>query len=190
VSTHIQIRRPRLADLQPIEALLRASGNFSDVEVVTAVEMVQSTLSPPDGDGEASPYGVIVAEKDGQSLGYALFAPTALTKGTWDLYWIAVHPKAHGTGVGKALLRAVEAAVRQAGGRLLVIETSGRADYEKARRLYERGGYTRAATLVDFYKEGDDKLIYTRRVDKDLPAAPVETSTDSQVAAGSPGRAA
>jgi hypothetical protein len=47
-----------------------------------------------------------------------------------------------------------------------VIETSSRPDYARARRFYERSGYKKTAVLEDFYREGDHKLIYTRRIDK------------------------
>lgn len=159
-ATTTLLRPPRESDVAPIEALLRASGNFNEVEVATAIEMIRSALTSPEGG-----YHVLVAEREGRSLGYALYGATALTDGTFDLYWIAVHPDAHGKGVGKMLLRAVEDAVRERGGRLVVIETSSRADYEKARRLYERAGYERVGRIKDFYREGDDKLTYARRVD-------------------------
>lgn len=160
--------RPLAASDRPvIETLLRASGNFNETEVTAAVEMVDLALA----GSRDYVYHVLVAERDGRSLGYALFGPTALTEGTWDLYWIAVHPDAHGTGVGKSLLRGVENEVRSRGGRILVIETSGRPDYEKARRLYERAGYARACRIQDFYRDGDDKLIYVRRVDEDASPA-------------------
>jgi ribosomal protein S18 acetylase RimI-like enzyme len=152
--TNVMTRRLQRSDFEPIESLLRAAGNFTEVEAATAGEMVRASLDEPN-----TTYKVLVAERDGRSLGYALFGQTAFTDGTWDLYWIAVHPDAHGNGIGKTLLLAVEDEVRRSGGRILVIETSGRADYEKARRLYERRGYTRAAQIVDFYREGDDKLI-------------------------------
>lgn len=166
----VHLRPLRATDVAPIERILRANAPvFSEVEVATAVGMLASGL---DADAQASPdaYRFIVAEQKGQDqknhvVGYALFARTPLTQGTYDLYWIAADPAAHGSGAGPALLRGVEEAVQAAGGRLVVLETSSRDDYARARRFYEKHGYTRAATLPDFYKEGDSKVIYMRRVD-------------------------
>ncbi len=50
-----------------------------------------------------------------------------------------VAPDRRGQGWGTALLRAVEAAVRERGGELLEINVDG--DAERARRFYERHGY-------------------------------------------------
>ena len=160
----IKIRPLEKGDVAPIEHALRATGNFSDVEITTGVNMVKQALEPGSDD-----YEVVVAERDGGPLGYSLYGSTPFTHGTWDLYWIAVHPDAHGSGIGKTLLRAVEDDVRARGGRLVMIETSSRPDYEKARRLYDRGGYTLVVRIKDFYKDGDDKCVYACRVDRDAP---------------------
>ena len=45
--------------------------------------------------------------------------------------------------------------------RLIVVETSSRDDYDKTRRFYENTmGYETAAHMRDFYKPGDDKVVY------------------------------
>jgi ribosomal protein S18 acetylase RimI-like enzyme len=48
------------------------------------------------------------------------------------------------------------------GGERLVLETSGRPDYERSRRFYERAGFTVQGRIPDFYKPGDDCLIYCK----------------------------
>jgi hypothetical protein len=50
------------------------------------------------------------------------------------------------------------------GGRIIIAETSGTAEYESTREFYVRMGYVNEATLKDFYKPGDDLKIYTKRV--------------------------
>jgi ribosomal protein S18 acetylase RimI-like enzyme len=156
VSLRSQLRKD---DLPRIEQILRANRTaFNDVEVATALEILEAGLTSHD-------YGFIVAEDAQGLLGYAAYAPAPLTHGTFDLYWIAVDPRRHGKGVGRKLLRAVEQDVQARAGRLLLIETSGRADYSRTRQFYESAGYARAATIPDFYKAGDDKVIYARRLD-------------------------
>lgn len=161
----VRLRALQVADVAPLEKILRSNAPvFSETEVRTAVEMLEGGAGQP---STSEGYRFIVAENDnGQVVGYALFARTPLTSGTWDLYWIAADPTSHGRGVGPKLLRAVEEAAKNEGGRLIVIETSSRPDYARARRFYERSGYKKAAVLQDFYREGDDKVIYTRRIDK------------------------
>src|SRR5581483_2405922 len=161
----VRLRGLRETDVASLEKILRANAPiFSATEVETAVEMLRDGVGAPSThDG----YHFLVADDDqGLVLGYAVFARTPLTEGTWDLYWIVADPGSHGRGVGPKLLRAVEEMVKKEGGRILVIETSSRSDYARARRFYERSGYKKAAVLEDFYRDGDHKVLYTRRLDK------------------------
>lgn len=48
--------------------------------------------------------------------------------------------------------------------RLLLVETSGLPDFSAARAFYEKHGFTREARIGDFYQEGDDKLVYVKKV--------------------------
>jgi hypothetical protein len=66
--------------------------------------------------------------------------------------------------VGAALFHAVEEAVRSAGRWLIMIWTSGKPEYESARKLYERTGCELSARVADFFDHGDDLLLFTRRL--------------------------
>jgi ribosomal protein S18 acetylase RimI-like enzyme len=134
---------------------------FSPEEVDCVDELWQEfcTQGP-----EKSGYHFIVEKEAGQVLGYACFGPRALTDNTYDLYWIAVSPTSRRGGVGRALLSATETAVRGMGGRLLIVETSGLPKYEPTRLFYLATGYTLEATLKDFYSNGDDLVIFTKRM--------------------------
>lgn len=125
--------------------------------------MVDESFARPD---QPDPYHFVVAEStdDRRVLGYVCFGTTPLTTGTYDLYWIAVDPTLHGGGIGTLLVDAVLATMRADGGRLLLIETSSRADYANTRAFYERAGLTIEARVRDFYSPGDDRLIYAKRL--------------------------
>jgi hypothetical protein len=58
----------------------------------------------------------------------------------------------------------VEASVREKGGRILVIETSGTENYAGTRAFYLAAGYRHEATLKDLYADNDDLLIFTKRM--------------------------
>jgi ribosomal protein S18 acetylase RimI-like enzyme len=72
-----------------------------------------------------------------------------------------VDPTLQGSGIGAALLRAMEG--RLAGSaRLIVVETAGRPDYRPTRAFYESRGYRKAAIIPDFYAPGDDQVVYVK----------------------------
>ncbi|HEU4640969.1 MAG TPA: GNAT family N-acetyltransferase [Gemmatimonadaceae bacterium] len=96
-------------------------------------------------------------------VGYACYGPTPATDRTFDLYWIAVDPDAHGTGIGTLLLSEVERRLQGQHARMLVVETSSRSDYAQTRGFYGRRGYTERARVRDFYAPGDDRIILTKR---------------------------
>lgn len=139
-----------------LETLVRDTGLFREAEVRTAVELLDEAL---DGDDDYRFLGAFDAD---ELVGYACFGPTPDTVGTFDLYWIAVDKQRQGSGIGTQLVTAVEQRLSAVGGRLIVVETSSRSDYDATRRFYEAKGYTRTATIPGYYAQGDDLVIYIK----------------------------
>ncbi len=94
--------------------------------------------------------------------GFACYGPVPLTQGVYDLYWIVVDPAVQKKGHGSNLLKYVQSEVIKKGGRMLLIETSSQESYGATIRFYERNGYQLAARIKDFYRIGDDKLIFSK----------------------------
>ena len=139
-----------------LERLTAATGLFRPDEVAIAVELLDAALG---GDEEYRFLGAY----DGEHLvGYACWGPTPGTTGTYDLYWIVVDPARQGQGVGTQLLQAVERDLMTGDARLVIVETSSRADYGPTRAFYERRGYSRAAQIPGYYAAGDDLVIYLK----------------------------
>jgi ribosomal protein S18 acetylase RimI-like enzyme len=103
---------------------------------------------------------------EGKVRGYACIGKAPLTAAAWYIYWICVHPSVQRTGVGRRLQSHIEQLVRAAGGNRLVLETSARADYERTRRFYRDAGFTEAGRIPDFYKPGDDCLVYFKALER------------------------
>lgn len=148
--------RDRLA----IRRLLHRVRNFSAAEIDVALELVDEWLA----NGESSDYICWVIEDAREVCGYVCIGPTPLTDGTFDLYWIAVDPAAQGRGYGQQLTRLAEHEARARGGRLLLIETASHDTYAPTVRFYERAGYELVSRIADFYKTGDDKLTFAKRL--------------------------
>ncbi len=106
----------------------------------------------------------LVAELDGKVVGLLAYGETPMTVGTYDLYWIAADPERRRQGIGAALVLAMEADLRRRGARLVRIETSGTPAYDATRAFYQRFEFGETARLRDFYRPGDDLVIYTRRL--------------------------
>lgn len=145
------------SQIQDIAARTRLF-NQEEVETVEALWQDYLTVGPMVGG-----YNFIVEREGEQVLGFACYGPRDMTTGVFDLYWIAVDSNVHRNGVGRRLLIAAEELVRQAGGRMLIAETSGSPDYEPTRKFYLGMGYTMEASIRDFYTEGDDLAIFVKR---------------------------
>lgn len=133
---------------------------FTTDEVDCALSLVDEAINRPD---QADPYRFVVGVSGVEVVGYACWGTSPMTEGTYDLYWIAVDPAVQGKGVGGLLIAHVEEHVRSKGGRMLLIETSSRSDYEATQRFYARSGYVIEVRLRDYYTPGDDKLVYAKR---------------------------
>ncbi len=153
------IRRMQARDKGAVLGLVRATGFFTEPEVAVAEELIDIFLDRPD----QKDYDVVVVEDEaGAPAGYMTWGPTPLAEDAYDLYWMAVAPSQQGKGRGKELVRWLEAEVGRRNGRLIVIETSSQPKYHGTRRFYIDLGYKEVARIPDFYRAGDDRVIYAK----------------------------
>jgi ribosomal protein S18 acetylase RimI-like enzyme len=150
----------RAEDRAAVADIVQGVGNFNQAEIACAMELIDIYL----GDRDQQDYRVVVAAgPDDRIFGYACWGPTPLTRGTFDLYWIATHPDVRGSGFGQRLISHIESRISEQEGRLLVIETSSKESYGNTVGFYRRNGYEEASRIRDFYDVGDDKLIFVKR---------------------------
>lgn len=159
------------ADRSGVFRILENAGNFTPEEVATALELIDEWLEL----GEHSGYLTYVLESHGEEaaevLGYVSFGPTPLTESTYDLYWIAVDKSKHRGGVGKRLMKFTEEETLRRGGKLLLIETSSQETYGGTIQFYERTGYELVGKIPEYYKPGDDKLIFAKKLQAPVSVA-------------------
>ena len=156
----VEIRRTMSADVKPLMNILAGTAFFHDNELQIAEEVLLDSVN----EFKASDYQSFTACIEGHPAGWVCWGATPCTDRTFDVYWLAVDKKIQGKGIGKKLMTFTEESIWKAGGRLAVLETAGREDYEPTRRFYLSIGYTEAARVKDFYALGDDKVIYTKPV--------------------------
>lgn len=136
----------------------------TDVFTAADVETLREVLDDYHAAYQDAGHHCVIEERDGAVIGFAYYAPTPMTDRTWTLWWIAVSRQTQSRGVGAALLRYVEDAIRQENGRLLVAETSSLPSYAATRRFYIRNGYHVLAELKDYYADGHDMVIFAKRL--------------------------
>ncbi|HXB14956.1 MAG TPA: GNAT family N-acetyltransferase [Solirubrobacteraceae bacterium] len=111
------MREATPADVSLLLTMIRELAEYERLsdQVETTEELLASALF-----GDAASAEALIAELDGEPVGYAIFFSTFSTflaiQGVWleDLYVRPAHRKA---GAGKALLAAVAAKLRERGGR-------------------------------------------------------------------------
>jgi ribosomal protein S18 acetylase RimI-like enzyme len=141
------------------------------VELVVAAEM----FSPEEADvvrglldrsraGSGEDHACLVDEQDGRIVGVAYYRAEEPADRVWDLTMIAVAPGLQGRGRGGALLGRVEDDLRDRGQRLLMVDTSGTAQYARTREFYGKYGYLAVARVPDYWSDGDDLVVFVKRL--------------------------
>lgn len=139
-----------------------ASGTavFKPMEIATLREVLDDYFA----ENRSLGHRCVTLEHEGHIVGFAYYAPAAMTERSWQLYWIAISRDQHARGLGGKLLHFVEDDIRAANGLCLFIETSSTPNYELTRRFYVRHNYDREAVLRDFYAENDDMVIFRKKL--------------------------
>ncbi|MCI0376707.1 MAG: GNAT family N-acetyltransferase [Gemmataceae bacterium] len=152
------IRPTTIEDAPLLVELAQATGMFKPFEIQALREVFDDYFKQNQGLGHKS----FTLEQGGRLDGFVYFAPTAMTEGTWHLWWIAVRKDQQARGLGAELLRFAEEDIRSHGGRRLFIETSSKPHYEKTRQFYLKHGYEAHALLQDYYGEGDCMVVFRK----------------------------
>ena len=149
------IRPTVQSDHDALIALAVASGLFEPDQV----DLLSAMLQSPNADD------IWFTDDDGTGpVGVAYMAPEKMTHGTWNLYWIAVHPERQRQGRGKAILAHIQQWLIERGGRILLVETAGTEDFHYVRKFYADNGFENEARLRDFYDVGVDKVIFRKSI--------------------------
>ena len=117
-----------------------------------------------DSDGEGATCFVEDAD-DGRGLASVVYyRPEEAAERAFDLTMIAVRPDLQGGGRGATLMRYAEDDLRTRGQRLLIVRTSGTSQYDGTRAFYRRLGYVEHARVPDYWTDGDDLVLFSRRL--------------------------
>lgn len=156
----MSIRPATPSDTDAIVGLGVSTGMFKPDEAGTLRWIIDEFHA-----GRGSPdHRLEVAVERDAVIGAVYYGPDAMTDRKWDLWMIAVAPDRQGQGVGTVLIEWVEKSARDAGGRLLLVDTSSRPKYDATRAFYVARGFVRVAEVPDFYTDGDGKVTFSKRL--------------------------
>lgn len=151
-----KIRAVTKADTEALKQVVDSSGLFPSEYLD---EMMSDYFNNPDTQD------IWFAYIDGNiptAIGYCV--PEKLTEGTYNLLAIGVLQQSQRKGIASEMMSYIEQLLRQKDGRLLIVETSSDDAQTGARNFYKKIGYTRAAVIKDFWKEGEDKIVFWKKL--------------------------
>ena len=160
----VKVRAANASDQPALERLAIASGLFQPEEIEGFADMMTSHFQGETVQGETEEDFWLVGESESAFSGAAYCGPEAFADRVFNLYFIAVEPKLKGSGIGSRLLQAVEEKARHDGGRILIIETSGKGSFDLTRRFYRKHGYAEEARIREYYGPGDDKIVFWKKL--------------------------
>jgi ribosomal protein S18 acetylase RimI-like enzyme len=152
------IRPTTPEDTPALLEIARGTGVFKPPEIVALEEVLDDYHA---GNCDVG-HRALTLERGGRPIGFAYYAPAAMTDRTWYLWWIAVDRTIQARGLGSELLLAAEDEIHREDGRMILIETSSLGHYEPTRQFYLRHGYNRVAAIPDYYADGDDLVVYRK----------------------------
>jgi N-acetylglutamate synthase-like GNAT family acetyltransferase len=151
-----QIRKVTQRDIPALKEVLETLELFP-------AEMLDDMISDYLINPESQDIWFTAVEKDKPiSIGYA--APEQLTDGTYNLLALGVHSDIQSKGTGKQMVSYIENELREKGQRILIVETSSADAFASSRKFYEDLAYTKEAVIRDFWEEGDDKVVYWKKL--------------------------
>lgn len=126
-------------------------------------EYLEDMISDYFNNPETEDIWFTFTEED-KAVSLAYCAPEKFTEGTFNLYAIGVKKDCQGKGLGGKMMDYLEKELKTAGHRVLIVETSSSPDLELTREFYPKQGYKQVAVLPDFWTEGEDKVVFLKKV--------------------------
>jgi ribosomal protein S18 acetylase RimI-like enzyme len=150
------IRSINKADLNDLKIVIETSGLFP-------ADLLDGMISDYFSNSETEEIWLTRLDNN-RPIAIAYCAPERLTDGTYNLYLIAVHQDFQAQGIGGQIMAYVESYLQSKGKRILLVETSGLPEFELTRKFYDKCGYNREAVIRDFYRDGEDKVIFWKKL--------------------------
>jgi len=153
----IKIRKVIAKDLTDIKNVLDSSELFPSDYLD---DMIADYFTNPNTED----IWFVAIDEKGISIGFGYCIPEKLTEGTYNLLAIAVNKELQSKGIGHQMMLFIEQLLKDQKGRILIVETSSDNHYASTRNFYLKQNYQVVATIKDFWKDGEDKVIFWKKL--------------------------
>ena len=126
-------------------------------------EMLEEMISDNFNNAETEEIWFTATDND-TPIAIGFCAPEQLTEGTYNLYAIGVKSDMQGKGIGSEMMTYLENLLTEKGHRILIVDTSGTEAFAMTRKFYQKLKYHQEAVIRDFWKEGDDKVTFWKKL--------------------------
>lgn len=151
-----KIRAVSKEDIETLKKIIDSSELFPSEYLD---EMISDYFNNPETEDIWFTY---INKESLSAIGYCV--PEKLTDGTYNLLAIGVMKELQGKGIASEMMKYIEQLIKQKGGRILIVETSSDDAQFAARNFYKKIGYTKEAIIRDFWKEGEDKIVFWKKL--------------------------
>lgn len=151
-----KIKAVTKSDIEGLKKVVESSELFPS-------EYLDEMISDYFNNPETQDIWFVYIDNDKQvAIGYCV--PEKLTDGTYNLLAIGVSQDSQRTGIASQMMNYIEQLLKQKDGRILIVETSSDDAQIGARNFYKKIGYTQAAVIKDFWKDGEDKIVFWKKL--------------------------
>lgn len=153
---HEKIRAVIKSDTEGLKKVVDSSELFPSEYLD---EMISDYFNNPDTQDIWFTY---IDNKKQVAIGYCV--PEKLTDGTYNLLALGVSQDIQRKGIASQMMSYIEQQLKHKDGRILIVETSSDDAQIGARQFYLKIGYTQAAVIKDFWKDGEDKIVFWKKL--------------------------
>ncbi|WP_276357826.1 GNAT family N-acetyltransferase [Cohnella caldifontis] len=105
-----------------------------------------------------------VTDDSGNVIGVNSVAQNEQQTGGYSWDYIAVHRDYRKSGLASALIEEMLRYMESIPARYLITYTCSLPEYDAIRRLFARNGFREVGRLPDYYFDGEDRMIYYRKI--------------------------
>ena len=113
-------------------------------------------------EGRSDESRAIIAQRDGEVVGFALYGKVAGSVGTGRIHFVSVSASSRLNAVGVQLCEAVVGDLADAGARIVIAELPDDPILVSGRALLARCGFSEVGRVPDYYADGVALIILAR----------------------------